>query len=185
MADRFVLPRIRVANPITDAAGMAVSAFVRFWDTVCRQIEAQEAQQAESIDRLNLFQERTERTLIAISHVDGLTATGEADGAAAAITISDHTRVYMDMTISVTGDVLTGLDYDTFYAVYYDDPAREGGAVSYQVTLNPTEAVPSATNPHRHLVAVVTTPATAGDPPTDGGGTRPPGYPPGGLYVEP
>lgn len=52
MADRFTLPRIRAADPISDQTGRAVSAFVRFWDTVCRKIEGQEASQSATIAAL-------------------------------------------------------------------------------------------------------------------------------------
>ena len=80
---------------------------------------------------------------------------------------------------------MTGLDYGEAYSIYYDDADRAGGAVTYVATLDPTIAVTSDAHPSRHLVGVVSTPATSGDPPTTGGGTRPPGFPPGGLYVEP
>lgn len=52
MADRFTLPRLRAADAIADREGRAVNAFVRFWDTVCRKIEEQEATQNQIIDDL-------------------------------------------------------------------------------------------------------------------------------------
>ncbi|WP_242076256.1 hypothetical protein [Brevundimonas diminuta] len=42
MADGFKLPRIRAADTISDKAGKAANAFVRFWDTVMKAIERQE-----------------------------------------------------------------------------------------------------------------------------------------------
>lgn len=189
MADRFTLPRIRVANPITDKAGMAVAAFVRFWDTVCRQIEAQEAQQTATLEQLQTVQaeqgeilDRLIRAMISTSHTDSLTIIAEADGDTAKVTISDHTRVYVDGEVAVTGGVRTALEYGTQYAFYYDDEERAGGAVDFLATTAPSQAVTSAANPYRHFMGVVQTPATSGDSPTGGGGSIPPGFPPGGDY---
>lgn len=192
MADVFTLPRIRAADAITDKDGRAVNAFVRFWDTVCRKIEGQEksqdtilAQLQSQQNQINAQVQRLTKQIISTSHIDGMTFVAEADGATAKITISDHTRVYLDGLVAVDGNVEAGLEYGKAYSIYYDDPDREGGAVDYQATLDPTEAVTSATNPWRHLVGVAVTPATSSDPPVDGGGVRPPGFPPGDLYLEP
>lgn len=189
---RFTLPRIRANSPITDKDGKAVNAFVLFWEKLCRQIEGQENSQNALIaliqaqsDALAVQVSRLTRQIISTSHVDGLTLTAQADGATAKLTISNHTRVYIDEEVAVTGAVITGLTYGGTYAAYYDDPERDGGTEVYFATLDPTQAVPSAAHPDRHLVGVTTMPASAGDPPTGGGGTRPPGFPPGDLYLEP
>jgi len=149
-------------------------------DALAAQLElivaVQEAQ-AVQLDRLN-------RSLISTSHANGLTISAEADGATARATISDHVRVYVDGTVSVTGGARTALDYGTQYAFYYDDEEREGGAVDFLATTDATAAVTSSANPYRHFIGVVMTPATSGDPPTDGGGSLPPGFPPGGIYRE-
>lgn len=191
MAD-FRLPRVRVSDQITDKDGRAKSVFVQFWEKVCQLIERQENGQNEL---LALIQAQTAaiaeqvsrltRQIISTSHVDGLTLVGAADGATAKIAISNHTRVYVDSEVAVVGGDFTGLAYGQAYALFYDDPERDGGNVIYFTTMDPTEAVTSATHPDRHLVGVASTPATAGDPPVDGGGTRPPGFPPGDLYLEP
>ena len=57
--------------------------------------------------------------------------------------------------------------------VYYDDPDREGGAVTYAATDNANTALPSKA-PGRHFVGEVTGP-TAGNPPTAGGSNPPAG----------
>lgn len=109
---------------------------------------------------------------LANSGVTGATITASDAGTDATVTISGHTRVYGDgATVSVTGGSVTGLSYSTFYYVYYDQPSRAGGSVTYQVT---TSAATAAQTGNRHLVGSVTTPAAAGAP-TDGGLVQPPG----------
>lgn len=109
---------------------------------------------------------------LANSGVTGITITATDAGSDATINISSHTRVYADGTsVSVTGGSVTGLAYSTLYYIYYDDPARAGGAVTYQAT---TSEGTAAQVGNRHTVGSATTPAAAaGD--TDGIFVRPPG----------
>lgn len=58
MADRFILPRVRAADPITVPDGRAANAFVRFWDTMCRLIESQENRQNTLIADLQAVQQQ-------------------------------------------------------------------------------------------------------------------------------
>ncbi len=88
------------------------------------------------------------------------------------ITIAAHTRVYGDTSVSVDGGSITGFAQGAFVQVYYDDAAREGGAVSYQGTTSLVSQEGA-----RHIVGGVTIPAT-GEPPVEGQGPRPPGYVP-------
>lgn len=107
------------------------------------------------------------------SGTSGLTLTATDAGASATITISAHTRIYGDgSSVAVSGGSLTGRAYSTDYSIYYDDPTRAGGAVTYQSTTTPADAVQAG---DRHLVGVVTTPAAAA-PPNNGDVVRPPGY---------
>lgn len=171
------VPELSAEQPIAGNL-KPTSLFKRFMDSL----------RTAFIDRDTILQaqiDRITRGFIAISHADGLTITAEADGATAKATVSSHLRIYLDLSVSVTGGVLTGLAYNSTYSIYYDDLDREGGAVTYVSTLDATEAVTSEAHPVRHLVGLVTTPATAGDPPTDGGGTVPPGFPGGGYEYEP
>lgn len=90
------------------------------------------------------------------------------------IAIATHTRMYGDgSSVSVAGGTITGLTAGTQYYVSYLDPNRTGGAVSYEVTTNPSEA---GQNGDRHLVGGYATQSIGG---TGGGGgtTRPPGVP--------
>src|SRR5690606_13036501 len=93
--------------------------------------------------------------------------------------ISAHSRVYGNGTIvSVNAGTISGLDHDTYYYIYYDDPTRTGGAVSYQATT--IEANAAQIN-DRHLVGAVRTPEI-GNPPELGAVKPGPGL--GGLRRE-
>lgn len=126
-------------------------------------------------------------SLIINSYVSGaggspLSATDA--GTDATIAIAAHDRVYSDKSVSLSAGSLTGLPYSTDYWVYYDDPDRSGGAVTY-VALDPSvddpaDAFNSPANPGRHNVGYITTPASGGGG-TGGGGAGPPGSGGGGL----
>ncbi|UZK69600.1 hypothetical protein OKW76_00475 [Sphingomonas sp. S1-29] len=89
------------------------------------------------------------------------------------LTVSPHERVYGDGTrVAVGGATLTVTQYATRYWVYYLDPTRAGGTVSYVATSNYLEAAQSG---DRHVIGEIITPADANAPPTDGDGIRPPG----------
>ena len=84
------------------------------------------------------------------------------------ITVVTHTRNYGDITnVSVTGASITGLAYTTDYYVYYDDPTRVGGGVTYHATTNPVTASYNEAS-GRHFCGGITTPASGGAP-TSGG----------------
>jgi len=89
------------------------------------------------------------------------------------ITVEGHTRTYddIDAPVAVDGDTLTGLTPGTYYHVHYDDPDREGGAVTYVATEIPEDAATTPTNPGRHYVGSII--ATAGE---SAGGAAPPGW---------
>jgi len=87
------------------------------------------------------------------------------------ITISAHTRNYTDGTSKpVSGGTLGPFDPGSYFYVYYDDPLRLGGDVSYQTATDP--AVSAQTAAGRHSVGGITL-ATA----TESGSGDNPGYP--------
>lgn len=87
------------------------------------------------------------------------------------ITIAAHQRYYSaSNTVNMDGGSITGLLEGVFYRVYYNDAAREGGAVTYQASTG--DVVQSGTT---HVVGAITIPL-AGDPPSDGIATTPPGF---------
>lgn len=119
-------------------------------------------------------------TALANSFPTGITISAFDAGANASITISMHDRVYAtepQTTVSVNAGSVTGLAYDTVYYIYYDQPSRAGGAVTYLATTN-ANTVAQINN--RHSVGRVKTPLGGGGP-VDGGGVSPPG----GNYNEP
>ncbi len=94
------------------------------------------------------------------------------------VTIANHDRQYgdptLDPTVSVTGDTIaTGAATGDIVRVYYDDPTRAGGVVTYQFTVDPADAPVQGGD--RHVVGAVEIPA-AGT--SDGGYVRPPGTTP-------
>ncbi len=144
-------------------------------------VEAQAAASAASASAAVAQESATGANAVAAltsSGVTGITITAADAGSSVTITISGHTRTYGDgSSVAVLGDTLTGRSYSTSYYIYYDDPARTGGTVSYQTTTNQSDAIQAG---DRHLVGVVTTPAAAGGP-EDGFEVRPPGL--GNLQV--
>ena len=96
---------------------------------------------------------------ITASGTSGLTLTAADAGTDATVNISAHTRIYGDgSSLSVSAGSITGLAYSTDYWVFYDDPTRAGGAVTYQHSTDPADAVQTG---DKHSVGAVTTPAAA------------------------
>jgi hypothetical protein len=103
------------------------------------------------------------------SPVSVMTATTTAGSSA--ITIAAHTRIYTDgVTVAVDGGTISGLAPGQTYYVYYSDPARHGGAVTYQQSSDASDAAQVG---GIHSLGSVDTPATDGS--SGGGGTVPPG----------
>lgn len=117
-----------------------------------------------------------QETSLVNSFVTGFTAPLISGSSIGTITIANHTRQYGDTalnpSVAVTGGtILTGLVSPALVRVYYDDPTRAGGAVTYQYTVDPAD--PPIQGGDRHSVGAVTIPAVGS---TDGGYIRPPGY---------
>jgi hypothetical protein len=136
-------------------------SFARDWNDLCRALEG-------NLSQINL-------TLSYVDNPDLM--TGYADsGTAAHVMILAHNRIYGDGTsVAVAGGSIGGLAQNTSYQVYYDDPALDGGTVTYQATTDRTLAFPTADRPNRVYVGGVRTPPAGGSPYL-GGGKLPPGY---------
>jgi hypothetical protein len=189
----FSLPRI--------PSDLVTPEFQIWWQQVVEAIETQEGRQDEAIAAIAAAQaaadaantaaatadaaatsaqatadDITSANELATSYVTGATITATDAGTDVTITVSAHTRHYPQpdgstIDVAVSGGSLTGRAYSTTYYVYYDDPSRAGGAVTYQTT---TSEATAAQIGDRHTVGGVSTPAAAGAPKT-GGYTRPPG----------
>lgn len=126
-----------------------------------------------------------ETQLIASSYVTGMTFTLSSAGA---LSVSAHTRVYLDKSVSVSasGTISTGADADDLVLVYYDDPDRAGGAVTYQYLIidegvgETTDAFAGDAHPYRHFVASKKVPASGSTGGGSGAGSGGGGTMPGG-----
>lgn len=92
------------------------------------------------------------------------------------VAIANHDRQYGDTTlnptVAVTGGMLaTAAAVGATVRVYYDDPTRAGGAVTYHFTVDPAD--PPVQGGNRHVVGAVTIPVAGS---VDGGFVRPPGF---------
>lgn len=112
------------------------------------------------------------RSLISSSYTSPATGVMTAHDAGSDVTVSiaNHTRVYSDKAASVAGvSTVTGLAYATTYYAWYDDADRVGGAVTVQLTTDPTVAANSIAHPARHGLGTIVTPAAAAADTTGGG----------------
>jgi hypothetical protein len=117
-------------------------------------------------------------SLIFNSTVSGLTFSIDSTGA---VTISDHTRIYSDKSVSVTGTggspLASGGASGDRVLVYYDDAARAGGAVTYAALVltggvgATDSAYASPDHPYRHFVCTGVVPASGSSSGGSGAGT--------------
>lgn len=127
-------------------------------------------------------------TIIDASKTVGLTFSIDNSAGAVSAAISNHTRIYADKSVAVTGTggsplAIGGAVAGDLVYIYYDDPARAGGAVAYHALVlaggagDASSADVSPTYPARHFVCVGSVPAsgssTSGgsDPGSGGGGS--------------
>ncbi len=186
----LILERLPAGQKIADENGFPTPFFKRWSDLRDQEIETIVNAQGGLIAAIAAAQDAaatantaaatanaaattvTAAQAIADSYVTGLTLSAADVGANVTITISAHTRVYGDgASVAVTGGTVTGVPYSTVARVYYDQPSRAGGAVTYQWTSSLATAAQAG---DRHSVGAVTTPAAAGAPAT-GNPVLPPG----------
>lgn len=188
--DPLKLPRIQAGTRYFNADGTATQQMQIMWQRLCENTETSVNSQAETLaaieaaqtaaDAANAAAETantaattvTAQSNLVSSYPDGATLTATDAGANVTVAISAHDRVYADgTTVAVSGGNVTGLSYSTLYFIYYDDPTRAGGSVTFAATTSETTAAQTG---DRHLIGSVTTPAAAA-PPTNGDYVRPPG----------
>ena len=109
---------------------------------------------------------------LATSGTTGLSISAADAGASVTVSISAHNRIYGDgSTVAVNSGSITGLSYSTTYYLYYNDPTRAGGSVTFQAT---TSQASAAQIGDVHSLGAVMTPAAAA-PPSTGRPNLPPG----------
>jgi CTP-dependent riboflavin kinase len=175
------MPRMDRNIAIVGADGKPTEIFFRWFQRFAEAIDdntdanaAVDTSQSELLDTLNTtvatlndvvdeLQAQRDMERTRDSQVSGLTITPGANS----ITISGHTRSYLDPTasVAVTGDAISGLAGATTYYIHYTDPDREGGAVGYQTSLNLEGATATLSEPHRHFVGFATTGGAATNAP--------------------
>jgi hypothetical protein len=185
------LPRLPANVPLVDANGAPTITFSLWWQEIASQIEASvnavvDAQNAANA--ANAAAASANAAAVA-ANTAASNAQSTADSTARdqalvnsyivpssvvtssplTITITAHTRFYADGTsVAVSGGTvptLGGAGQDDY--VYYLDPSRAGGAVTYQVALtNPAQTG------NTHVVGAVTVPA-AGSSAGGSGPARP------------
>ena len=125
-----------------DAAGIALDAAdVALAAADSAQSAADHAQSAAD-DAQAATTATAAETSIVNSYIANFTAPLISVDSTGLVTIANHDRVYGDSTlnptVSVTGGNLpTGAASGSVVRVYYDDPTRTGGAVTYQFTVDP------------------------------------------------
>jgi hypothetical protein len=92
------------------------------------------------------------------------------------VTIANHDRVYGDSTLNPTvavvgSSISTGVPAGSVVRVYYNQPSRAGGVVTYLFTVDPAD--PPVQGGNTHSVGAIEIPAAGS---VDGGWVRPPGY---------
>lgn len=161
------LDLIQAAQDAADAANTAAAAAQTAADNADT---AAAAAQTAADDAITV-------AAITASGVTGAIITATDAGTDATVSISAHTRVYGDGTnVSVSAGTILAQPYSTLLYIYYDQPSRAGGAVTYVATTSQTTAAQTG---DRHLVGQVLTPAALGAP-IDGDYVGAPGL--GGIY---
>lgn len=191
------LPRLRQGVPIglTDDGKRIFPhpQFILFWQQFCDQLEAVPAIAAALEAQVQLAQDAADSaqasadaaqsaandvstaTSLENSYITNFTPPLISADNLGNITIANHDRQYAGdpapAPVAVTGaTVPTAYVAGDIVRVYYDDPTRAGGAVTFLTTLDPTVAAQTGV---RHSVGAVEIPAAGsqtGDP------VRPPGY---------
>lgn len=164
--------------------------FQFWWQQIAEAIEANELRQDEAIEAIAAAQdaadnantaaeaanaateEITSGNALSASFIENFTAPAVSADNTGLVTIANHDRHYGNGTVvAVTGDTLaTGEVSPTRVHIYYSDPSRAGGAVTYQYS---TAEADAAQIGDVHNVGAVEIPAAGTQ---SGGYARPPGY---------
>lgn len=153
----------------TEEAFASLTGQVSDLETLVRRIEEAFNKAQAAQDAANDVRDKQD---LADSYPDPASVVTFANDGTA--TVAAHHRKYpiSGGRVSVDGGSVSGFTAGQYVTVYYNDPGKEGGAVTY---LGTTEAI--AQSDGRHIVGQGTIPS-AGSPPAGGGGPTGPGYTP-------
>jgi Flp pilus assembly protein TadG len=145
----IALPEIQAAIAEAQAAADAANAAAAAASTA-----ATNAQSSASANT-------SEQSLVN-SGMEGFTPPAIKVNSAGAVTVANHNRRYgnstLNPTVAVAGATFStgGTSGDIIY-VFYDDPTRAGGAVTYQYSMDPADTVQGGV---RHSIGSVIVPST-------------------------
>lgn len=171
----------------------------RYWDILCKSIEESINQILELPIILEALNQAIENAQNAANNANGVADTVTAEqslvtsfptnytsplvsaNSLGKVTIANHSRQYGDPTLNPTvtvqgGSLLTGATSGSVVRIYYNDPTRQGGVVTYLYTVDPAPIPVQGGDVHS--VGSVEIPATGS---VDGGVVRPPGWSPSKL----
>lgn len=174
---RFTAAALRSLNDAFAQLGNAINIIAQIPEIQQALLDldaATLAAQAAATAAQNAADTGNAATALANSYVTGATLTSSDAGSSATISISAHSRVYATnplTTVAVSAGTVTGLAYDTRYYIYYDQPSRAGGTVSYMASTTQSDV---AQVNDRHSVGYADTPM-AGQPDEPGYSVQPPG----------
>lgn len=193
-----ILDTLTSGEAIVDREGRPTRRYQQIWQNAMTAIKETLTTQGGQIDELeavyngiNTAQATGAQALqtanATISFIDITNSYTDPVGVGSAssagvVTISAHNRVYPGSasSVSVNGGTVSGLTAGSYVTVYYTDPARAGGTVSYQGT---TGAISQSGD--THIVWQGTIPG-AGEPDAPGAGPSAPGYtPPDNAIYDP
>jgi hypothetical protein len=167
----LAIPAIEAALVDLDAAIIAADAAAAAADAaaVSAQTAADDAAVATAANKAE--------SSIINSYVSLFTAPLISVTTLGVVTIANHSRIYGDPalnpTVTVTGTaaLATTAGVGDVVRVYYNDPTRAGGAVTYLYTVDPT--APPVQGGSTHSVGAVTVPGAGS---ANGKLVQPPGY---------
>lgn len=127
----------------------------------------------------NTANTQAQESSLVSSYIDPNSFTGDliSVSSTGSVTVKTHTRVYGNSTlnpsVSVTGATfsVSGVVSGDIIRIYYNDPTRAGGSVTYVTTVDPNP--PLAQSGNTHSVGAGSVPGTGSTP---GKIIRPPGY---------
>lgn len=157
------IPAIRAAVAEAHAAAMTAQAAAATAQTAAHSAQNTADAQASEASLVNSYTSVTSGSLI----------TADSSGS---VTIATHTRTYGNSTlnppVTVNGATIsTTAVADDVVRVYYSDPVRAGGSVTYLYTIDP--ATSPAQSGNTHVAGAVIIPRTGTKP---GKSMNKPGY---------
>lgn len=180
------LPRLERAIIIVDGQGRPTTAFHSWWQAIVKALESALTGLEASIVAIEAALDAADIALAAADSAqtaaDALNSSQEllnsslnpavvlSADSTGSITISAHTRTYGGSggSVSVNGGAISGFSAGDYVNVYYSDPTRVGGTVTFQGTTG-TIAQEGAI----HTIGGIQIPTTGTQ---DGYGYYPPGY---------